>query len=91
MALKERLVDGDVLDANRGIVAVHLHDLVDEEKRIAMRQQFHDARNIRRAQFPGLSLRFAFVPVTGLSYIATTNRLLHLCFFHSNLCAARAA
>ena len=44
MAGELRLVEGDVLDADAGFVAVDLDDLVDQQKRIAMRQQIEDLR-----------------------------------------------
>ena len=44
---------GDVLDADAGPVAVDLDDLVDQQKRIAMRQQLqdlHDVGGLKRAR-----------------------------------------
>src|SRR5581483_1287027 len=55
--LEERLVDGDALDADGADVGVHLDDLVDQQERIAMRQQLHHARDVGRAElFGGRSL-----------------------------------
>ena len=48
MAHELRLVEGDVLDADAGAVAVDLDDAVDEQERIAVRQQLHDAAGCRR-------------------------------------------
>jgi hypothetical protein len=50
MARKERLVDGDVLDPDRGLVAIDIDDLVDHQEGIAMRQKFQHARNVGRAE-----------------------------------------
>ena len=50
MPLEERLVDGDVLDADGALVAVHVDDAIDHQERIAMRQQLHHAPDIGRAE-----------------------------------------
>ena len=42
MAGELRLVEGDVLDADAGLVAVDLDDLVDQQERIAVRQQLQN-------------------------------------------------
>ena len=39
MPLEVRLVDGDVLDADAGFVAVDVADPVDHQERIAVRQR----------------------------------------------------
>ena len=41
-----RLVEGDVLDADGGIVAVDVDDAVDQQERVAMRQKPVDAVNV---------------------------------------------
>src|SRR5262245_40288991 len=60
--LKEGFIDGDALDADAALIAVHFNEPVDQQKRIAMRQQFHDPRNVRAAQFLLGRLRFAHDP-----------------------------
>src|SRR6476659_879988 len=45
-----RLVHGDILDADRGVVTAHFDDAVDHEKWIAMRQCFEDRRDIGRLE-----------------------------------------
>ncbi len=57
MARELRLVEGDVLDADAGLVAVDLDDPVDEQKRIAVRQQLEDSAGCRRpASVVGVSV-----------------------------------
>ena len=51
MPLKKRLVDRDVLDARRRDVFIHIDNLVDHEKWVAMRQEFHDPRNVSGSKF----------------------------------------
>src|SRR5205807_7146521 len=45
-----RLVHGDILDADRGVVTAHFDDAVDHEKWIAMRQCFEDRRDVGRLE-----------------------------------------
>src|SRR5262245_41626290 len=42
MTREKRLVDGDILNANRELVAPNVDDAVDQEKRVAMQQEAHD-------------------------------------------------
>src|SRR6185312_209893 len=57
MALKEWLVDRDVLDADAAFVSIHVVHAIDEQERIAVRQQLHHCHYIRRAKlFAGLCL-----------------------------------
>src|SRR6185295_9144478 len=49
VSLELRLVAGDVLDADRELVAAHLHDAIDHQERIAVRQgrkNFEDAGSV---------------------------------------------
>ena len=46
MAGEIRFVDRDILDADRGVVAVDIDDPVDHQKRKAMRQQFVDCLDV---------------------------------------------
>ena len=51
MAAELWLVEGDVLDADAGLVAVDLDDLVDQEEGIPMRQELqnlHDIGGLKR-------------------------------------------
>ena len=57
--LEERLVDGDALDADGALVAIHVDDAVDQQKRIAVRQQLH-----ARARCPRVPSFFARLPVS---------------------------
>src|SRR5690606_17336339 len=50
MPLEMRFVRRDVLDADRGIVAVDFNDAVDEQKRIAVRQQPHQAEHVETVE-----------------------------------------
>ena len=50
VALEERLVDGDVLDADAALVAVHVVDAVEHQEGIAVRQQLEDADDVRGGQ-----------------------------------------
>src|SRR5687768_7296349 len=50
MARELRLVEGDVLDADAGPVAVDVDDTVDEKKRVAMRQEVEDLDDIGRLE-----------------------------------------
>src|SRR5258705_5075819 len=50
VALEEGLVYGHVLQADGGMVAIHVEDAIDEQKRIAMREQVQHPRNIGRAE-----------------------------------------
>ena len=45
-----RLVEGDVLDADGGVVAVDIDDPVDHQERVAVRQKLHDAFDVERLQ-----------------------------------------
>ena len=45
-----RLVEGDVLDADRRLVAVDLDDAVDHQERIAVRQQLQDLLDVGRLE-----------------------------------------
>lgn len=56
VTLEEILVDGDVLDADTGLVAIDVDDLVDEQEGVAMRQQLHDLLDVRSRQRPCLGL-----------------------------------
>src|SRR5262245_49813976 len=58
MPLEEGFVDGDALDADAAFIAIHFDQAVDQQKRVAMGQQFHDARNVGAAQFLLGRLRF---------------------------------
>ena len=44
VALEERLVDGDVLDADDALALLELEDAVHEQERIAVRHDLHDRR-----------------------------------------------
>src|SRR5690606_6606840 len=46
VALEERLVDGDVLDADNSTVGLDLDDPIDQEERVAMRDHLHDLGDI---------------------------------------------
>src|SRR6266446_2723576 len=46
MALKERLVDRDILDPGGPNIRHRIDDLVDHQKRVAMRDHFHDPLNV---------------------------------------------
>jgi RecB family exonuclease len=46
VALEERLVDGDVLDRHRALEAVELDDAVDQQERVAVRQQLEDLPDV---------------------------------------------
>src|SRR6185437_6418389 len=46
MARELRLVGGYILDANAGFVAPRLEDTVDQQHRIAMRQQLQEALDV---------------------------------------------
>src|SRR5690606_23197996 len=50
VALEEWLVDGHVLEPDGGLVAIHVEDAIDQEERIAMRQQLEQARDIGCAE-----------------------------------------
>ena len=50
MAEELRFVGGNVLDADRVVVAAHLDDAIDHEERIAMRQQPQDVVNAGSAE-----------------------------------------
>ena len=50
MAQEMRFVHGDVLDAERGLIAVDLLDAVDQKKGIAMRDDPLDQRDVRCLQ-----------------------------------------
>jgi hypothetical protein len=45
VALKERLIDGDVLDGNQPPVSFDFNNTVDEEKRVPVRKNLQDFRN----------------------------------------------
>src|SRR5262245_31781772 len=55
--LKEGLVDGDALDADAAFIAIHFDQAVDQQKRIAMGKQLHDARDVGAAELLLGSLR----------------------------------
>ena len=48
MADEVGLVDGDVLDGDNAGLALHLDDAVDEQERIAVRQDGHDFDDVHR-------------------------------------------
>src|SRR5687767_6747270 len=50
MTLKERLVESYVFNADRRVFTVHFNDAIQEQERIAVRQQLHDALDIGLAQ-----------------------------------------
>src|SRR5581483_2228020 len=50
MALEERLVDAHALDADGALVGIHVDDAVHQEERVAVRQQLHHPRDVRRAE-----------------------------------------
>src|SRR5271156_2843574 len=50
MAEEMRLVEGDILDADAMLVAAHVDDTVDHEKRVAVRQQPQDFADIGDAE-----------------------------------------
>src|SRR5712691_6582352 len=47
MAAEERLVDGDVLDADAGFVAPDLLDTIHQQERIAVRKQLQDLLDVQ--------------------------------------------
>jgi hypothetical protein len=47
VAVEERFVDGDVLDGHDPLGALELDDAVDQQKRIAVGQKFHDLPNVQ--------------------------------------------
>ena len=52
--LEERLVDGDVLEADAALVAVHVVDAVEHQERVAVRQQLEDAVDVEHRGGHGL-------------------------------------
>ena len=50
MPLEEWFVDGDILDRRAALLAVEIDHLVNQQKGIAVRQQLHDACDIRRRE-----------------------------------------
>ena len=48
MSLELRLIDADILDADAGFLAPRLDHPVDHQKRIAVRQGFQQAQNVKR-------------------------------------------
>ncbi len=46
VALKERLVDRDVLDADDPLAVLDLDDPIDQQERIAMRQDVQDRADV---------------------------------------------
>ena len=52
-----RLVERDVLDADAGVVAVDLDDAVDQQERVAVRQQLQDLLDVGRAELQRLRRR----------------------------------
>src|SRR5262245_17316139 len=71
MPLKEGFVDGDALDADAAFIAIHFDQAVDQQKRVAMRQQFHDPRNVGAAQFLLGRLRFTHDPARTIPRAST--------------------
>src|SRR5262245_62867357 len=51
MPLKERLVDGHAFDADAALIAIHFDQPVDQQERVAMGKELHDARNVSAAEF----------------------------------------
>ena len=52
MALKERFVEGDVLDGHDPFALVEFDDPVHQEHGIAMREEIHDLLDVEHAGFP---------------------------------------
>jgi hypothetical protein len=78
MAGELRLVEGDVLDADAGIVAVDLDDPVDQEERVAVRQQFenpHDVGALKRGGRFGHDLKLRMLLGVAAGYEATPSSL----------------
>ena len=55
VAREVRLVDGDVLDGDDALLRLHLDDAVDEQERVAVREDGHDLDDVHRA-FAGASV-----------------------------------
>ena len=70
MARELRLVEGDVLDADAGLVAVDLDDLVDQEEGIAVRQELQNLHDIGGLKRGG---RFGHGLNSGRSWMPSTN------------------
>jgi hypothetical protein len=52
MALKEWLIDADVFYTNNAFTEFNFEDLVNQQKRITMRQNFHYFIDVEHNQFP---------------------------------------
>lgn len=52
MALKDRLIVADILDAGGGLFAIYIDNAIDHQERIAMRQASHQVDDFEAVQLP---------------------------------------